>query len=196
MEIRNYLTNLDAHGKVNQLMIILNDKIENYNVEYEMIQSEFNQLPLDLIDKQKQQEVQKLLSSPKTIYQAWKWIGNIQKYLDKRKQICFPKELTQYCNEYLIGTGGFSRVYKVKNIKKNKIVAVKIPIKNDEHIGKSFLRELNNWVALKHKKIVKIYQYNILPVLYIEMEWCDSCLDDIEKPVQLNLALYYIHEIV
>jgi len=50
-------------------------------------------------------------------------------------------------------------------------------------------------VSLDHSNIVKIFSYNILPVPYIEMELCDSCLEDIEKPLQLNLAMYYIHEI-
>jgi len=195
IEIRNHLNDLDSHSEVHQLMNSLNDNIQNYKIEYDLLQKEFNQLPLDIIDKDKQNEIQNLLSSPKTLNQARKWIKNIKKHIDRRNRICFPKELTQYTDEYLIGTGGFARVYKVKNIKKNRIVAVKIPIKNDASIGKSFLRELKNWVSFSHNNIVKVYEYNILPVPYLEMEWCDSCLDDIEKPVQLNLALYYIHEI-
>lgn len=195
IEIRNHLNDLDSHGKVHQLMNSLNDNIQNYKIEYDLLQKEFNQLPLDIIDKDKRNEIQNLLSSPKTLNQAMKWIENIKKHIDRKNRICFPKELTQYTDEYLIGTGGFARVYKVKNIKKNQIVAVKIPIKNDASIGKSFLRELKNWVSFSHNNIVKVYEYNILPVPYLEMEWCDSCLDDIEKPVQLNLALYYIHEI-
>ena len=195
IEIRNHLNDLDSHSEVHQLMNSLNDNIQNYKIEYDLLQKEFNQLPLDIIDKDKQNEIQNLLLSPKTLNQARKWIKNIKKHIDRRNRICFPKELTQYTDEYLIGTGGFARVYKVKNIKKNRIVAVKIPIKNDASIGKSFLRELKNWVSFSHNNIVKVYEYNILPVPYLEMEWCDSCLDDIEKPVQLNLALYYIHEI-
>ena len=194
-EIQNHLHDLQSHGHVVQLMQLLHDKIQNFEIEYERYKHEFQQLPLDIIDDNKKNEIQNLLSSPKTIYQAKKWINNIQKYVDKRSRMCFPRELTQYSNEYLIGSGGFSRVYKVKNIKKNEIVAVKIPIKNDESIGKSFLRELKNWVALDHQNIVKVHEFNILPVPYIEMEWCDSCLDDIEKPVQLNLALHYLYEI-
>jgi serine/threonine protein kinase len=195
MEIRNLLKNLDSFEKAHQLMNSLDDKIQSYKNECNLLEEEFDQLPLDFIDEHKQNKIQHLLSSPKTINQARNWIKNIQKYIDKRVRICFPKELTQYTDVYLIGTGGFSRVYKVKNIKKNRIAAVKIPIKKDANIGKSFLRELNNWVKLKHHNIVEIYQYNILPVPYIEMEWCDSCLEDIQKPVQFNLALHYIHGI-
>lgn len=193
--IKNYLSDLDSRENVSKLMKELKEHISNYKNDYKLLQKEFDALPLELIDKDKRNEIQNLLLSPSTIDQAKIWIKNIQKYVDKRDRICFPKELTQYTDEYLIGTGGFSRVYKVKNIKENRIVAVKIPINNDASIGKSFLRELNNWVSLDHLNIVKIYHYNILPVPYIEMEWCDSCLADLEKPVQFNLALYYIQGI-
>jgi len=195
LEIRNHLLDLDEQKKVSNLLSELKNNIENYYIESELLKKEFENLPLDIIDKAKREEIQTLLSSPKTINHAKKWIRNIQTYVDKRDRICFPKELTQYTDEYLVGTGGFSRVYKVKNIKENRIVAVKIPINKDATIGKSFLRELNNWVSLKHKNIVKIFHYNILPVPYIEMEWCNSCLADIKKPVQFNLATYYIHSV-
>ena len=195
MEIRNLLHDLDSYEKVNQLLDNLNENIHDYKSEHDRLQREFDKLPLDFIDKDKQKEMRDLLLIPKQISQARKWISNIQKNIEKRNRICFPQELNQYTDEYLIGTGGFSRVYKVKNTATNKIVAVKIPIKNDANIGKSFLRELKNWVSFDHPNIVKIYSYNILPVPYIEMEWCDSCLEDVEKPIQLNLAMYYIHGI-
>lgn len=192
-EIKTQLYDLDSFEKVKQLFYRLKENIQQYKIEREHLQKEFNLLPSELMDDDKKRDIQILLSSPKTIHQAKDWIRNIKRHIKDRNRICFPRELTQYTNEYLIGTGGFSRVYRVKNIKENRIAAVKIPIKNDACIGKSFLRELNNWVSLNHPNIVKIYQYNILPVPYIEMEWCDSCLEDIEKPVQFNLALHYIH---
>jgi tRNA A-37 threonylcarbamoyl transferase component Bud32 len=194
-EIRNNLHDLDSYEKVKQLMEKLNENIKNYKIEFNQLKREFDKLPLDLIDKNKQNDMRRMLYIPQRINQVRKWIRDIQKNIDNRNRICFPQELTQFTDEYLIGTGGFSRVYKVRNIKTDQIVAVKIPIKKDANIGKSFLRELNNWVSLNHRNIVKIYSYNILPVPYIEMEWCDSCLDDVEKPMQLNLAIYYIHEI-
>jgi serine/threonine protein kinase len=194
-EIRDNLHDLDSYKTVKQLMERLNEDIKNYKIEFEQLKKEFEELPLDLIDKNKQNDMRRMLYNPKKIKQVNKWIRDIKKNIDNRNRICFPQELTQFTDEYLIGTGGFSRVYKVRNIKTNQIVAIKIPIKNDADIGKSFLRELNNWVSLNHPNIVKIFSYNILPVPYIEMELCDSCLDDIEKPMQLNLAIYYIHEI-
>jgi len=194
-EIHHHIHNLQSKETVVQLMNNLNRSIQHYIDEHNQLQHDCNRLPSDVVDLKKRDEIQSLLSSAKTIDQARKWINDIQVCIQTRDRICFPKELTQYCDEYLIGTGGFSRVYRVKNIENDQIVAVKIPIKNDEAIGKSLLRELNNWVSLKHKNIVKIYKYNILPIPYIEMEWCDSCLENIKKPVQFNLALHYIHEI-
>lgn len=190
--IKEYLNNLDSKEKISTMMNDLKKHISEYKKQYKILQKEFNALPLNLIDHDKRKEIQRLLSFPSTIEQGKIWIKNIQRFVEKRDRICFPKELTQYTDEYLIGTGGFSRVYKVKNVKENRTVAVKIPINNDANIGKSFLRELNNWVSLDHVNIVKIYHYNILPIPFIEMEWCDSCLADIEKPVQFNLAAYYI----
>lgn len=193
MEIRNQLHDLDSLETVKQLMNDLQDNIKQYQNDFDQLQKEFDELPLDVIDKDKRSEIRSLLFSPRTIKQAKNWMKNIQSYIDKRDRLCFPKELTQYTDESLIGTGGFSRVYKAINVKESRVCAVKIPIKSDASIGKSFLRELNNWVSLTHENIVKIYHYNILPIPYIEMEWCESCLNTIEKPVQLNLALYYIH---
>ncbi len=192
-EIKNHLHDLESTDKVESLLNRLKANIRQYAHEKQRLEKQFNQLPQDLITKEKERDFKILISSPKTIQQARILVNNIKNHIKDRNRICFPRELTQYTDEYLIGTGGFSRVYKARNIKKDRVVAVKIPIKKDASIGKSFLRELNNWVSLKHQNIVKIYQYNILPVPYIEMEWCDSCLEDIKKPVQFNLALHYIH---
>ncbi len=194
-EIKGHLHELHSYNIVNQLMEKLKGIIRSYQSEFDQFHNEFTQLPEDIIDDEKRDEIRYLLYSPKTIDRAKRWIADIKAHIDTRNRICFPKELTQYADEYLIGTGGFARVYKVKNIEKNQIVAVKIPIKNDESIGKAFLHELNNWVSLKHKNIVEVYQYNILPIPYIEMEWCDSCLENIKKPVQFNLACHYLHQV-
>lgn len=194
-EIKGHLNEVHSYKVVHQLMEKLKGNIKNYQNEFDQLHKEFDQLPDDIIDDDKRDEIRYLLYSPKTIKKAKQWLADIKARIDTRNRICFPKELTQYADEYLIGTGGFARVYKVKHIEKNQIVAVKIPIKNDESIGKAFLHELNNWVSLKHKNIVEVYQYNILPIPYIEMEWCDSCLENIKKPVQFNLACYYLYQI-
>jgi tRNA A-37 threonylcarbamoyl transferase component Bud32 len=191
-EIKNHLNDLQSYEAVKEMMKHLKIDIDNYRIDYNLLKTELDKLPDTVIDTEKRKEIQLLLASPRTINKAKALIKNTRGYIDKRDRLCFPRELTQYTDESLIGTGGFSRVYKARNIEKNRIVAVKIPIKNDANIGKSFLRELNNWVSLDHVNIVKIYQYNILPIPYIEMEWCDLCLDNIEKPVQFNLATHYI----
>jgi len=192
LEIKRHLTDLHSYELVSQLMDRLRKSIQGYKFEYNQYRKQLDQLPDNIIDDEKRNEIHHLLASPKTIDNAKNMIANTKTYIDKRDRLCFPKELTQYTDEYLIGTGGFSRVYKALNIENNKIVAVKIPIKNDEIIGKSFLRELNNWVSLHHQNIVRIFHYNILPIPYIEMEWCDSCLENIKKPVQFNMALHYV----
>jgi len=107
----------------------------------------------------------------------------------------FPPELREkYVEVEYIGKGGFARVFKAKR-KDGKEVAVKIPISLDESVGKSFIKELTNWTRLKHKNIVKIYDYNILPVPYFEMELCDHSLADLEKPLDLEKAGWLIFNI-
>ncbi|AXI24907.1 hypothetical protein CFE53_01510 [Methanofervidicoccus sp. A16] len=105
-----------------------------------------------------------------------------------------PQLLEKYVEIKYIGRGGFSKVFKAKR-KDGKEVAVKVPISIDESIGKSFLRELTNWTRLKHKNIVKIYDYNIMPIPYLEMELCDQSLADIEKPLDPERAGWMIFNI-
>lgn len=193
-EIKNYLSDLSSIDKVIELVKIFNSNVKKFKIKSEALNKEFQQIPIELVGEKKE-EINNLLLSPKTINQAEEWINKTKNEVDSRNRSCFPKELSQYKNPYLIGNGGFARVYKVEKLDTNSIVAVKIPLKKDSQIGKSFLRELNNWVELKHKNIVEVYDYNILPTPYIEMEWCDFCLDDIKKPMDVNDALVYIQGI-
>lgn len=80
-----------------------------------------------------------------------------------------------------IGEGGFARVYKAK--KRGIIVALKIPYHLTEQAGKVFLKEVLVWSQLKHRNIVELYDANIVPVPYIEMEYCESSLSGLEKPL-------------
>jgi len=105
----------------------------------------------------------------------------------------FPYELTpDYKNIGLIGSGGFARVFRANRISDGKEVAVKIPITLDRSIGKSFMREMNTWTKLKHQNIVELYDHNILPVPYFEMEKCDTSLETISKPINFEKALWII----
>jgi len=95
----------------------------------------------------------------------------------------FPTELAdRYRDVSLIGKGGFGRVFRATR-PDNTEVAVKIPLSLDAATGKSFLAELYSWTQLSHPNIVKLYDYNIMPIPYFEMEYCDSALTDMEKPM-------------
>jgi len=108
----------------------------------------------------------------------------------------FPPELTELFHDVeLIGEGGFARIFKAKRKRDGKEVAVKIPISLDRITGKSFLREIENWTKLEHPNIVKVYDYNILPIPYVEMELCDCSLADLQKPVNAEKATWLIFNI-
>ncbi|UXM84179.1 protein kinase domain-containing protein [Methanococcus aeolicus] len=99
-----------------------------------------------------------------------------------------PPELAiNYNNIQLIGQGGFARVFKAIRIKDNKPVAIKIPISLDQNTGKSFIKELENWTNLNHQNIVKVYDYNILPIPYFEMELCNTDLNEYSKTKKLSI---------
>jgi len=90
-----------------------------------------------------------------------------------------------------IGEGGFARVYKAKR-KDGKIVALKVPKSVDEETGRAFIREITNWLHLKHPNIVRLYEANVVPVPYIEMEYCESSLEKEKKPMDVEKAAWII----
>ena len=95
----------------------------------------------------------------------------------------FPEELAEkYTNIEYIGGGGFARVFKAKRLD-GKPAAIKLPSSSDAITGKSFINELKNWTELEHENIVKVYDYNILPVPYFEMELCDCALSEKKFPL-------------
>ncbi|ACS33476.1 protein kinase domain-containing protein [Thermococcus gammatolerans] len=107
----------------------------------------------------------------------------------------FPPQLAyKYADVELIGKGGFARVYKAKR-KDGKVVAVKIPLSLDENTGKAFLREITNWLHLKHPNIVRLYDANILPIPFLEMEYCESSLEKLPKPLPVEVASYIVFNI-
>ncbi len=108
----------------------------------------------------------------------------------------FPAELLSvYEPLEELGKGGFARVYKVKRKKDGEVVAVKIPLSLDPATGKSFLREIENWVHLRHPNIVRVYDYNILPVPFFEMEYCEGSLEKLPKPLKSEQAALLIFNI-
>ncbi len=103
----------------------------------------------------------------------------------------FPEQYTEW---KFIGEGGFGRVYKAKR-KDGTFVAIKIPSKNDASTGKSFFSEMQNLKKLNHQNIVRVSDFNIMPVPYFEMELCDSSLADSKNPLQSDEAARLIFSI-
>ncbi|AMQ19625.1 serine/threonine-protein kinase [Thermococcus peptonophilus] len=100
----------------------------------------------------------------------------------------------RYKNVELIGEGGFARVYRAER-KDGSVVALKIPMSLTEAGGKAFLREVRNWSLLSHPNIVELYDYNIFPVPYLEMEYCESSLAKLEKPLNPEKAARIIFDV-
>jgi outer membrane protein assembly factor BamB len=113
--------------------------------------------------------------------------------LQESRQI--PAELSdRYSESGFLGKGGFARVFRARKGDGTEI-AVKIPVSFDLATGKSFMAEIRNWTRLSHPNIVKVHDYNILPVPYVEMELCDSSLADMEKPVTPETAAWIFFNI-
>ena len=107
-----------------------------------------------------------------------------------------PVEALQelYSDFQYIGEGGFARVYKAKR-KDGKVVALKLPKTLDPAVGKAFIREITNWLHLKHPNIVELYDVNVLPVPYLEMEYCESSLARLQKPLPVDEAALIVFKI-
>jgi serine/threonine protein kinase len=106
-----------------------------------------------------------------------------------------PSDLSdRYTESEFIGKGGFARVFKAKR-KDGKYVAVKIPISMDAMTGKSFIAEMQNWTKLSHPNIVRLYDFNIMPMPFFEEELCDSALSDQEKPLESEEAAWILFNI-
>ncbi|MCQ1539513.1 protein kinase [Methanocalculus taiwanensis] len=97
----------------------------------------------------------------------------------------------RYQSHDLIGEGGFARVYRV--IRDGKVYAVKVPKTPDSATGKTFISEIQNWTRLNHPNIVKVFDYNILPTPYFEMEYCEASLDSLPKPMSPDQAAWLIY---
>ena len=106
----------------------------------------------------------------------------------------FPAVLKKkYQSVELIGKGGFARVYK--GTRNGKVYAIKIPSSLDETTGKTFINEIQNWTRLVHPNIVRVHDYNILPVPYFEMDFCKCSLGDIYLPVASDEAAWIIFNV-
>jgi len=107
----------------------------------------------------------------------------------QRPSYHFPRELEELYNGIeFIGSGGFARVFRAKRRADGLEVAIKVPINMDASTGKSFVREINAWQKLKHMNIVRLYDLNILPIPYLEMELCSQSLHELPKPLEIERA--------
>ncbi|WP_297071294.1 serine/threonine-protein kinase [Thermococcus sp.] len=93
-----------------------------------------------------------------------------------------------------IGEGGFARVYRAER-RDGTVVALKVPVSLTEAGGKAFLKEVRNWSLLSHPNIVELYDYNIFPVPYLEMEYCGTSLARIKKPVSAETASRWVFDV-
>jgi serine/threonine protein kinase len=101
----------------------------------------------------------------------------------------FPSELSErYDQVKFIGMGGIARVFRARNWRTGETVALKIPINRDENTGKCFTKEIVVWEGLHHNNIVKVSEVNILPVPYVEMEYVESALSEMKKPLPVRDA--------
>ncbi|OPY36431.1 MAG: serine/threonine-protein kinase [Methanoregula sp. PtaU1.Bin051] len=103
-----------------------------------------------------------------------------------------PAMAERYRDRQLIGWGGFARVFSATKADGTK-VAVKLPLLHDEAVGKMFISELTNWTEMECENIVKVIDFNILPVPFIEMELCDSSLAALKKPLDPAVAAWLMH---
>ncbi len=121
--------------------------------------------------------------------------------LTKKPVPGFPPELLdKYEPLEFLGEGGFAKVFKVRRKKDGKVVALKIP-RIDKKTSKTFIREVSTWLHLDHPNIVKLYDVDILPLPYLEMEFVEGAkineehvktLDDYPKPASEDTALSLI----
>ncbi|ADN37373.1 serine/threonine protein kinase [Methanolacinia petrolearia DSM 11571] len=108
----------------------------------------------------------------------------------------FPESLhDKYSDVEFIGKGGIARVFKAKRRKDGVVVAVKVPINFDETTGRLFLKEMRIWEGLEHPNIAKLHSVNIFPVPYVEMEYLETPLSAVEKPLPPVESLRIIYDV-
>lgn len=109
----------------------------------------------------------------------------------------FPPELqAKYTDLEFLGKGAFARVFKAIRNKDDQTVAIKVPISLDEATGKTFLKEIKAWEELVHPNITRLYNMNIMPLPYFEMEYVENkSLEKLEKPLEVEKAARIIFDI-
>ncbi|MFC2027094.1 serine/threonine protein kinase [Chloroflexota bacterium] len=111
-------------------------------------------------------------------------------------QYSLPDDLRKfYYDETFIGSGGFAHVFRAKRKADGTEVAVKVPGRMDAKTGKSFVSEITSWRRLQHRNIATLYDFNILPIPYLEMEHCQRSLGELPKPLEPEQAANLVFHI-
>jgi len=111
--------------------------------------------------------------------------------LQRISERSLPYELqSSYSEPSFVGEGGFGRVFKAKR-KDGMEVAIKIPKNFDKRSEKIFVSEVSNWSQLDHPHIVKLFGFKILPIPYLEMEYCEESLPHKKQPNEVAVAVIY-----
>lgn len=111
----------------------------------------------------------------------------------------------RYEIQELIGVGGMATVYKAKDIKNNRTVAIKI-LKDEFSQNSEFIRRFKNEskaiAVLSHPNIVKVYDVSFGDVMqYIVMEFIDGItlkeyIEQQEKSIDWKMAVYFTSQIL
>ncbi|MEE1281251.1 MAG: Stk1 family PASTA domain-containing Ser/Thr kinase [Acutalibacteraceae bacterium] len=111
----------------------------------------------------------------------------------------------RYEIQELIGFGGMATVYKAKDIKNNRTVAIKI-LKDEFSRNSEFIRRFKNEskaiAVLSHPNIVKVYDVSFGDVMqYIVMEYIDGItlkeyIEQQEKSIDWKMAVYFTNQIL
>ncbi|WP_456365881.1 glucodextranase DOMON-like domain-containing protein [Thermococcus sp.] len=156
--------------------------------------------------EEKPEGMEQVKTSPKTVEEK-PATAPAERKTEKSPEVLppgFPSALlSRYEPLEFLGEGGFAKVFKARRKKDGKIVALKIP-RIDEKTSKTFIREASTWLHLDHPNIVKLYDVDILPVPYLEMEYVEGAklngktirtLDAYPKPTDEETALNLIRGI-
>jgi hypothetical protein len=108
----------------------------------------------------------------------------------------FPLHGARYRNVRILAEGGVGTIWYAERFDDNKQVVVKVPRRDDETTGISFMQEINLWRDLDHENIATVLSANILPVPYIEIEYLPGSLADMKKPVPLPTAVHIIRGLI
>ena len=111
----------------------------------------------------------------------------------------------RYEIQELIGIGGMATVYKARDIKNNRTVAIKI-LKDEFSKNGEFIRRFKNEskaiAVLSHPNIVNVYDVSFGDVIqYIVMEYIDGItlkeyLDQQENKIDWKMAVYFTSQIL